>query len=83
MLRWTLKFPKANTLADGLIERTLSMLDKQYQKLRKKKRTMIDRLNKIMSRVKPVENINENPQSFLEIRFTVKLLESVESFIFS
>ena len=72
MLRWTLKFPKANTLADGLIERTLSMLDKHYQKLRKKKRTMIDRLNKIMSRVKPVENINENPQSFLEKSYLYK-----------
>ena len=31
-LRWTLKSPKIKTLADGLIERTSSMLDKTESK---------------------------------------------------
>ena len=32
--------------------------------------------------VKLVENINKYPLSFIEIRFPVKLLESIESFMF-
>ena len=65
-----LKSPKTKTLADGLIERTLSMLheiesktvhkDEEFDRSRKK--------SKILSEVKPVENISKNLKSFLEIR---------------
>ena len=49
------KVPKDNTLADGLIERTSSMLDETESK------TVHN------DEVKPVENISKNLQSFLEI----------------
>ena len=56
-----LKSPKTKTLVDGLAERTLSMLDKIESK------TMHKAEIKTLSEVKPVENVNKNLQSFLEI----------------
>ena len=60
-----LKPPKTKTLADGLIERTSSMFDetesKNVQVIGRGKRS------KTLGEVKPVENINKNLQSFLEI----------------
>ena len=57
------KAPKKNTLADGLIKTTSSMLDEIESK------TVIDRgkRSKTLSEVKQVENISKNLQSFLEI----------------
>ena len=57
-----LKSPKTKTLGDGLIERTLSMLDEIESKT-------FDRgkRSKTLSEVKPVESLNKNLQSFLEI----------------
>ena len=58
-----LKSPNTSTLADGLIERTSSMLKKV------KKKKVIDRgkRSKTLSQVKPVENMRKNLQSFLEV----------------
>ena len=64
-----LNSPKTNTLADRLIERTSSMLDeiesktvhKDIEKDRRRNRSMT------LGEVKPVENISQNQQSFLEI----------------
>ena len=52
-----------------LIERTSSKLDEIELKPCKKTKKMIDRGKRCrtMSKVKPVENISKNPQSFLEI----------------
>ena len=52
-----------------MIERTLSMLDETESKTVHKAEEGIDRgkRNKTLSEVKPVENINKNLQSFLEI----------------
>ena len=55
-----LKSPKTKTLADGLIERTSSMLDKIESKIRGKR-------SKTLSEVQPVENIIKNLQSFLYV----------------
>ena len=62
-----LKSPKTNTLADGLIERTSSMLDEKES--RTVHNDVIDRgkRSKTLSEVKQVENISRNLQSFLEI----------------
>ena len=64
-----LKFPKTNTLADGLIERTWSMLDEAEWKTVHNDEQGIDRgkRSKTLNEVKLVENISKNPQSFLEI----------------
>ena len=63
------KSPKTKTLADGLIERTSSMLDEIESKTVHKAEKVIDRgkRSKTLSEVKPVENISKNLQSFLEI----------------
>ena len=63
-----LKSPKTKTLADGLIERTSTMLheiesktmhkDKEGNRWRKKSKTL--------GEVKPVKNVSKNLQSFLE-----------------
>ena len=62
--------PKPNTLADGLIERTSSMLDeiapKAVHKDEKKVSNRAKR-SKSLNEVKPVEKKNKNWQSFLEI----------------
>ena len=65
----SLKTPKINTFAGGLIKRTSSMLyeiesktvhkEKEGDRYRKKSKTM--------SEVQPVENISKNLQSYLEI----------------
>ena len=64
-----LKSPKTNTLADGLIERTSSMLDEIESKPCTKMKKMIDRgkKSKTLCGVKPVKNISRNLRSFLEI----------------
>ena len=64
-----LKSPKTNTLADGLIKRTSSMLDETESKTAHKTKKVINRgkRSKPLSEVKPVENISKNLQSFLEI----------------
>ena len=61
--------PKTNALADGLIERTSSMLDEIATKTAYKTKKVIDRGKKseTLNEVKPVENINKIPVSFLEI----------------
>ena len=58
-----------NTLADGLTERTSSMLDEIALKLSIKMKKVIDtgKRSKTISEVKPVKNMNENLQSFLDI----------------
>ena len=62
------KSSKTNTLADGLIERTSSMLEKSKSlSIKMKKATDRGKRSKKLSEVKPVENISKNPQSFLEI----------------
>ena len=63
VLRWTLKSLKTNTLADGLIDRTSSML------LCITTKKMIDRgkRSKTLSEVKLSENRSKNLESFLEI----------------
>ena len=61
--------PNINTLADGLIEKTSSMLDKIDSKtVHKDEEGERRKRSKTMSDVKPVENVSKNPQSFLEIR---------------
>ena len=69
-----LKSPKINILADGLIERILSVLDKIESKTEHKTKKVIDRgkRSKTLSEVKLVKNISKNPQSFLEIRSVQK-----------
>ena len=64
-----LKTPKMNTLADGLTERTSSMLDEIALKLSIKMKKVIDtgKRSKTISEVKPVKNMSENLQSFLDI----------------
>ena len=58
-----LKSPKTNTLADGLIERTSSMLDeKGDQCLKTNKVINRGKRSTAMSEVKPVENISKNLQ---------------------
>ena len=66
-----LKSPKSNTLADELIETTSSMLDEIASKAVMKTKKVIDRgkRRETLSGVKQVEDINKNPQSFLEINF--------------
>ena len=56
-----LKSPKTKTLADGLIERTLSMLDEMESKLCTTTKKVINRgkRSKTLSEVKPVENISK------------------------
>ena len=60
---------KTNTLADGLIERTSSMLDEIASKACIKMKEAIDRgqRSKTLNEVKSVENISKKPLSFLEI----------------
>ena len=64
-----LKSPKTKTSTDGLTERTSSMLEEIESKTVHKDEEGIDRekKSKTLSEVKPVENINTNLQSFLEI----------------
>ena len=64
-----LSSPKTNTLANGLIERTSSMLDEIESKTIIMARKMIDtgKRSKALSEVKQVESISKNLQSFLEI----------------
>ena len=64
-----LRLPKTNILADGLMERTSSMLDGIESKAYIKKKKVINKgkRSKTLSKVKPVKNINKSPQSFLEI----------------
>ena len=68
-LQWTLKSPKTNTLADGLIERTSTCQMKQNQKPCTKRKKVINRgkRSKTLSEVKPVKNVSKKLQSFLEI----------------
>ena len=63
----TLKFPKTNTLGDGLIERTSSVSGGIESCIKRKKVINRGKRSKTSSEVKPVENISENPQSFLEV----------------
>ena len=53
-------------MTEGLIERNMSMLDEAALNMCTKKRMAIngDKRNKMLNEVKPVENINKNPQSF-------------------
>ena len=66
-----LKSPKTNTLADGLIQRTSSILDKIASKTVHK---VIDRggRSKTLNEVKPAKNISKKPQNFLEISLVQK-----------
>ena len=57
------KFPKNNTLADGLIEKTSSVLDE----LELKTATDREKRRKTLSEVKLTKNISKNPQGFQEI----------------
>ena len=63
-----LKSPRTNTLADGLIERTSSMLDEKKRKTRTvdKEKKVIDsgKRSETMSEIKLVENISKNSQKF-------------------
>ena len=58
-----------NTLADKLIKRTSSVLDEKHQKpcIKTKKVITRDKRSTTLNEVKPVKNINKNPQSFLKI----------------
>ena len=66
-----IKVPKdKHTSADGLIERTSSMLDETKSKIiHRKIKKVIDRRkrSKILSEVKPVKNICKSPQRLLEV----------------
>ena len=64
-----LKSPKTNTLAEGLMETTSSMLDEIKSKTVRngKEGGSIGKKSKTLSEVKLVENIIKNLQSFLEI----------------
>ena len=57
-----LKSPKTNTLADGLIEGTSSMLDEIESKTVQKDKKVIIRgkRSKVLSEVKSFENISKN-----------------------
>ena len=63
-----LKSPRTNTLADGLIERTSSMLDEKKRKTKTvdKEKKVIDsgKRSETMSEIKLVENISKNSQKF-------------------
>ena len=59
-----LKSPKTNTLADGLIERTSSVLDETESKTVHKDK---EGVKKTLSEVKLAKNISNNLQSFLEV----------------
>ena len=63
-----LKSPRTNTLADGLIERTSSMLDEKKRKIKTvdKEKKVIDsgKRSETMSEIKLVENISKNSQKF-------------------
>ena len=63
----TLKFPKTNTLGDGLIERTSSASGGIESCIKRKKVINRGKRSKTSSEVKPVENISKNLQSFLEV----------------
>ena len=63
----TLKFPKTNTLGDGLIERTSSVSGGIESCIKRKKVINRGKRSKTSSEVKPVENISKNPQSFLGV----------------
>ena len=65
----TLKSPKTKTLADGLINRSSSMLDETESKTihKDKEGDQQREKSKTLSEVKPVKNICKNLQSFLEI----------------
>ena len=56
------KSPKKNTLTDGLIEKTSSVLDAAASKTVQR----TGKRRKELSEVKPLENKNKNQQSFLE-----------------
>ena len=64
-----LKSPKTKTLADGLIERTPSMLNEIESKTMHKddEGDQQRKKSKTLSEVKPVKYISKNLQSFLEI----------------
>ena len=65
-----LKSPKTNTLADGLFERTSSMLDQIAPKtVQKGKEGDCERkkIRMTLNEANPVKNISKNLQSFLEI----------------
>ena len=63
-----LKSPKTNALADGLIERTSSILDEIESKtVDNGKEGDRGKRSKTLSEVKPVKNIIKDWQSFLEI----------------
>ena len=63
-----LKSTKTNALADGLIERTSSILDEIESKtVDNGKEGDRGKRSKTLSEVKPVKNISKNLQSFLEI----------------
>ena len=57
-----LKYPKTNTLADGLIERNSSMLDEIKSKIMNKDKEVIYRgkRSQTMREVKSVENLSKN-----------------------
>ena len=61
--------PKTITLADELIERTSSIVGETESKTwhKDKKVTGKGKRSKTLNEVKPVENANKNPQSFLEV----------------
>ena len=56
------KSSKKNTLTDGLIEKTSSMIDAAASKTVQRR----GKRRKALSEVKPLENKNKNQQSFLE-----------------
>ena len=64
-----LKPPKTNTLTDGLTKRSSSMLDETESEtvIMSKKVFNRGKKSKILGEVKPVENISNNLQSFLQV----------------
>ena len=64
-----LKPPKTNTLTDGLTKRSSSMLDEIESEtvIMSKKVFNRGKKSKILGEVKPVENISNNLQSFLQV----------------
>ena len=68
--RSLLKSRNTNTLADGLIKRTSSMLDEIESETvhNNKESDQLRKRSKALSEVKLVENIIKNLQSFLGIR---------------
>ena len=70
-----MKSPKTNTLADGLIKTTSSILDGMTLKtvyLKMKKEIKTEKRGKTLNEVKPVKNISRNLKSFLEISIIQK-----------